>query len=145
MNFCVVQQVQEKSVIVNGCQLWIAKQNPHLVWLPLSVQGIQMLCGYEDCTAWSMDRARAEQLQLPLLSPTAFRYCWTVKGDVHNLHQDPHKSRSKLPMPGPILTIAELLDFCSTSSMPLIRRLGCVVSFFFFAACKAAQLIVLEN
>ena len=84
----------------------------------MSVQGIQMLCGYEDCTAWSVDRARAEQLQLPLPSPTAFRYFWTVKGDVHDLHQHPRKSMSKLPVPGPKLTVAELLDFVPLHQCP---------------------------
>lgn len=48
-------------------------------------------------------------------------------------------------MPSPKLTVAELLDFCSTSSMPLIGRLGCIVLFFFFVACKGAQLLVWKN
>lgn len=55
-------------------------------------------------------------------------------------------------MPGPKLTIAELPEFCSASSMPLIRKIDwfCVVVcfcllFFLFVACKGTQLVVLEN
>lgn len=74
-----------------------------------------------------MDRARAEKPQLPLPSQATVGYCWPVQGDVHNLHQDPCKSRSKLPMPGPQPTIAELLDlFCFISALDEKGRLWCL-------------------
>lgn len=142
MNFCVVQQVQETSVIMIGCQLYplpqkihiksdcVCARNKNAVWLRrLHLHGL-----------WTgLEQSSFSYLSLaPLLSGT-------VKGDVHNLHQDPHNSRSVLPMPSPKLTAAELQDFCSTSSMPLIGRLACIVLFFFFVACKGAQLLVWKN